>query len=79
MFSEDSDAKYAEGASLLTFAFLIRNLRVTLLLQERREFKVIMQMIMKMTLPFMYQLACLYIVYYVAAITAMEGLGGKIL
>ena len=78
MFSESADADYASGASLLSFAFLIRNLRLTTLLEERREFKVIMQMIMKMTMPFMYQLACLYIVYYVFAIIAMEGLGGLI-
>jgi len=29
-----------------------------------------------MTMPFLYQLACLYIVFYVAAVIAMQGLGG---
>ena len=35
-------------------------------------------MIMKMTLPLMTQLACLYIVYYVFAIVGMYGMGGQI-
>jgi len=48
------DEQYATGASLLSFAFLMRNLRITVLLEERKEFKVIMQMIMKMTSPLMY-------------------------
>ena len=76
MFSPDAD--YAKGASYLTFAFLLRNLRVSVLLQERREFKVIMEMIMKMTAPLILQLACLYIVFYVFAIIGMYGLGGVI-
>jgi len=61
------DSDYAFGASLLSFAFLMRNLRISMLLEERKEFKVIMQMIMKMTAPLLYQFACLYIVFYVAA------------
>ena len=43
-----------------------------------REFKVIMQMIMKMTEPFLVQLATLYIIYYLFAIVGMYGLGGVI-
>ncbi len=78
MFTEGTDAEYANGASLLSFAFLVRNLRVTILLEEMREFKVIMQMIMKMTEPILIQLACLYIVYYIFAIIGIYGLGGVI-
>jgi len=37
-----------------------------------------MDMIMKMTVPLMTQLACLYIVYYVFAIIGMYGMGGEI-
>ena len=37
-----------------------------------------MQMIMKMTTPLLYQFACLYIVFYVAAIWGIYGLGGDI-
>ena len=79
MFSPDgSDDNFANGASLLSFAFLVRNLRISTLLEERKEFKVIMQMIMKMTTPLLYQFACLYIVYYVFAIIGIFGLGGVI-
>ena len=35
-------------------------------------------MVMKMTLPLLTQLACLYIVYYVFAIIGMYGMGGQI-
>ena len=52
MFSEGTEMQYAMGASMLSFAFLLRNLRISVLLQERREFKVITEMIMKMTVPF---------------------------
>ena len=62
------DSDYATGASMLSFAFLIRNLRISYLLQEVKEFKVIMEMIMKMTVPVMYMLVCLYLVFYVFAI-----------
>ena len=43
-----------------------------------REFKVIMQMIMKMTDPIIVQLCCLYIVYYIFALIGIYGLGGLI-
>jgi len=66
------------GAALLSFAFLLRNLRISVLLQEIRSFKVITNMIMKMTGPLLTQLACLYIVYYVFAIIGMYGMGGLI-
>ena len=73
------DGQYATGASLLTFAFMLRNLRLTVLLEEVKAFKIVMQMIMKMTVPILYMLACLYVVYYLFAIIGMYGLGGKIL
>lgn len=47
MFSPNGDdSAYAEGASMLSFAFLLRNLRISYLLQEIKEFKVIMEMVM---------------------------------
>ena len=76
MFTQGSDEDFAEGAALLSFAFLLRNLRISVLLQEVRSFKVITNMIMKMTTPLLTQLACLYIVYYVFAILGMYGMGG---
>lgn len=78
MFTIGTQMEYAMGASMLSFAFLLRNLRVSILLQERREFKVIMEMVMKMTVPFLYMLACLYLVYYLFAIVGIYGLGGVI-
>lgn len=78
MYTDGTEMQYATGASMLSFAFLLRNLRISVLLQERREFKVITEMIMKMTVPFLYMLACLYIVYYIFAIIGMYGLGGVI-
>lgn len=78
MYTDGTEMQYATGASMLSFAFLLRNLRISVLLQERREFKVITEMIMKMTVPFFYMLACLYIVYYIFAIIGMYGLGGVI-
>jgi len=43
MYSPNAeDGEYALGASLLSFSFLLRNLRITCLLEERKEFKVIM-------------------------------------
>ena len=63
---------------MLSFAFLLRNLRISILLQERREFKVIMEMVMKMTVPFLYMLGVLYLVYYIFAIIGIYGLGGEI-
>lgn len=43
LFNTDgADEEYANGASLLSFAFLMRNLRISSLLEERKEFKVIM-------------------------------------
>lgn len=35
-------------------------------------------MVMKMTVPFLYMLACLYLVYYLFAIVGIYGLGGVI-
>ena len=79
MFNPDgSQESYANGASLLSFAFLIRNLRISILLGERREFRVIMDMCSKMTMPLMTQLACLYIIFYVFAIFGIAGLEGAI-
>ena len=74
-----ADGEYAQGASLLTFAFMLRNLRMSILLEEVKSFKIVMQMIMKMTVPIMYMLACLYVVYYLFAIIGMFGLGGLII
>lgn len=78
MFSTSSEADYALGASLLSFAFLLRNLRISILLQEVQSFKVIMQMIMKMTMPLLYQLSCLYLVFYIFSMIGMYGLSGVI-
>ena len=79
LFNTDgADEEYANGASLLSFAFLMRNLRISTLLEERKEFKVIMQMMMKMTSPLLYQFACLFIVFYIFAIIGIYGLGGQI-
>ena len=72
------DDAYATGASMLSFAFLLRNLRISYLLQEVKEFKVIMEMIMKMTVPILYMLCALYLCFYVFAIIGMYGLGGEI-
>ena len=72
------DDAYATGASMLSFAFLLRNLRISYLLQEVKEFKVIMEMIMKMTVPVLYMLWALYLVFYVFAIIGIFGLGGEI-
>jgi hypothetical protein len=78
MFTPGTEGDYAMGAALLSFSFLLRNLRLSLLLEEIRSFKVIMNMIMKMTVPLMTQLACMYIVYFVFAQIGMYGLGGII-
>ena len=51
MFTNSSNEMYAQGATLLQFGFLLRNLRISLLLEELKSFKVIMQMVMKMTAP----------------------------
>ena len=72
------DEAYAQGASMLSFAFLMRNLRISYLLQEVKEFKVIMEMIMKMTVPILFMLCALYLVFYFFAIVGMYGLGGEI-
>ena len=72
------DEAYAQGASMLSFAFLMRNLRISYLLQEVKEFKVIMEMIMKMTVPILFMLCALYLVFYAFAIVGMYGLGGEI-
>ena len=78
MFTPGSEEDYAMGAATLSFAFLLRNLRISILLEEVRSFKVIMSMIMKMTVPLMTQLACMYIVYFIFAQIGMYGLGGII-
>lgn len=78
MFSDGVDASYATGASYVSFSFIIRNLRISYLLAEIKEFKVIMNMVMKMTIPIMYMMACLYIVYYAFALIGMYGLSGQI-
>ena len=78
MFSDGSNDDFVTGASYVLFSFLVRNLRISYLLSEVKAFKVIMDMIMKMTIPIMYMLACLYIVYYVFAIVGMFGLSGEI-
>ena len=63
---------------MLSFAFLMRNLRISYLLQEVKEFKVIMEMVMKMTVPILYMICALYICFYLFAIVGMYGLGGEI-
>ena len=78
MFSDGTESEFAQGASMLSFAFMIRNLRISVLLAEVKSFQVIMDMIMRMTVPILYQLACLYIFFYVFAIWGMYGLGGVI-
>ena len=78
MFSDGSNDDFVTGASYVLFSFLVRNLRISYLLSEVKAFKVIMDMIMKMTIPIMYMLACLYIVYYVFALIGMFGLSGEI-
>ena len=79
MFTPDGpDGAYAQGASMLSFAFLIRNLRISYLLQEVKEFKVIMEMVMKMTVPILLMMIALYVCFYVFAIFGMLGLGGEI-
>ena len=76
MFTNSSNEEFASGAALLQFGFLLRNLRISILLEELRYFKVITSMVMKMTMPLMTQLACLYIIYYVFAMIGMYGMGG---
>ena len=49
-----------------------------MLLQEIRSFKVIMNMVMKLTVPMLTQLACLYVVFYLFAVVGIYGLGGVI-
>lgn len=78
MYSDGTEMQFAEGAALLSFAFLIRNLRMTILLEEIREFKTIMIVINRMTGPILTQLACLYIVFYIFSIIGIYGLGGLI-
>jgi len=79
MFSPSADDyAYADGASMLSFAFLLRNLRISYLLQEVREFKVIMEMVMKMTAPILSMFACLYVIFYIFSIIGIYGLGGLI-
>lgn len=45
---------YAESFSIMSFSFLLRNFRICILLEEVKSFKVIMEMVMKMTLPILY-------------------------
>ena len=78
MYTDGTPMDYAEGAALLSFAFLIRNLRMSILLEEIREFKTIMYVINRMTGPILVQLACLYIVFYIFSIIGIYGLGGVI-
>ena len=78
IYTYSDQETYAEGVSLLCFAFLIRNLRISFLLEEIKSFKIIMTMLMKMTVPLLYQLACLYIVFYIFSILGIYGLGGLI-
>jgi hypothetical protein len=78
MYTSSSGEKIAEGASLLCFAFILRNLRITSLLEEVREFKTIMNVINRLTGPILTQLACLYIVFYIFSIIGNYGLGGLI-
>ena len=78
MFTNSSNEMYAQGATLLQFGFLLRNLRISILLEELQSFKVIMQMVMKMTAPLLTQLACLYIIYFIFAMIGMYGMGGQI-
>jgi len=63
---------------MLTFAFMFRNLRFTYLLEEVKEFKVIMEMVMKMTAPILSMFALLYVVAYIFAMIGMYGLGGLV-
>jgi hypothetical protein len=69
---------YAESVSTMSFSFLLRNFRLCILLEEVKSFKVIMEMVMKMTVPILYQMASLYIVFYIFAIVGIYGLGGMI-
>lgn len=78
LYTDGPESQYAQGASMLSFAFLLRNLRISELLKEVKSFKVIMDMLMRMTVPILYQLACLYIVFYTFAIIGIYGLGGVI-
>mmetsp|Transcript_4748 Transcript_4748/g.6258 ORF Transcript_4748/g.6258 Transcript_4748/m.6258 type:complete len:315 (+) Transcript_4748:1409-2353(+) len=78
MFRPSSEQDYAMGSSLLSFVFLLRNLRLSILLQEVRSFKVIVDMLMKMTSPFVTQLLNMYLIYYVFAQVGMYGLSGVI-
>ncbi len=78
MYTDGTEMQFAEGASLLSFAFLIRNLRMCILLEEIREFKTIMNVINRMTGPILTQLACLYVVFYIFSIIGIFGLGGQI-
>ena len=78
LYGGNTEEAYAIGATYLSFSFVLRNLRITILLEEVKAFKVIMQMVMKMTVPILYMFAVLYIVFYVFAIIGMYGLGGVI-
>ncbi len=73
-----SNEEYALGVALLSFSFLLRNFRLSVLLGEVKAFNIIQEMVMKMTVPIMYQLACLYIIFYIFAIVGIYGLGGLI-
>ena len=54
LYTDGAESQYAQGASMLSFAFLLRNLRISELLKEVKSFKVIMDMLMRMTVPILY-------------------------
>ena len=68
LYGGNTEEAYAIGATYLSFSFVLRNLRITILLEEVKAFKVIMQMVMKMTVPILYMFAVLYIIFYVFAL-----------
>ena len=49
-----------------------------MLLEELRSFKIIIDMVMKMTAPLLNQLASMYIVFYIFAQVGMSGLSGVV-
>lgn len=73
-----SQEDYTFGVSLLTLAFLARNLRLSWLFAELKAFRVIVEMLMKMSMPFLTMAACLYLIFYIFAIVGNYGLGGQI-
>ena len=78
IYSDESEEQYALGSSMLLLAFLMRNLRVTILFEEVHSFKVIVSMVMKLTIPVMNQLAAIYVVFFIFAQVGMFGLGGLV-